>query len=458
MSSADGPVPSGVGKRLRESHLVVLVLTAIWVLTLIQYVLPMLLLIPVKFLPFVGTTLYRKLTGMYDRWALFALFAVPFSWCDLRISFHNYKHFRELKARGNALLLSSHVSRIDWVVGTYVSALFDTDGSMPNTFSRVGFVAEATLALMPILGWKMMAFGDIFVTRTFDKDAPRILRNIESFHKSGIERLIFLAPEGFIADPGCAVGDKYVGDCDAFMTACGHKPMKNLLTPRYKGMQHFLKHAPDNVGACAMAFVSGHPTIDKVSGSVIGGHNTTLPLRHADRSVPDLHSVFKGGLSVFISFHPLKFSSDVSPEELKSQLMSDQVAKDEALSYFARHRKFDGMAPGDSWDHVPCPHVLTNGVLFGHTALSLLTLALFFDMPLSLSLLRLSQAIVAIVAIHGVTHFAATTLSTGGQSQESLVGETAIKAGLDCVASLVAASRRALKGGGASSKCKSKLS
>ena len=443
-----------VGKGIRESHLVTVLLTSIWLLTLFQYVVPMLLLIPVMFLPVVGTTLYRKLTGMYDRWALFALFALPFSWCGLRISFHNYAHFRELKSRGNALLLSSHCSRIDWIVGTYLSALFGTDDSGPNTFSRVGFVAEATLALMPVLGWKMMVFGDIFVTRAFDKDAPRILRNIQSFHKSGIKRLIFLAPEGFIADPGSAAGENYVSDCETFMTACGRKPMTNLLTPRYKGMQHFLKHAPDNVGACAMAFVSGHSTIDKESGTVVGGQITTLPLRHADRSVPDLHDVFRGGLSVFVSFHNLKLPHDVDPEELKSILMTDQVVKDDALSYFAAHRKFDGMGPGDSWAHVQCPPLLLNGVFIAHTLLSLLVCTHLFGMPLALVLLRIGQAVVAIMAVHGVTHFAATMLSTGGQSQESLVGETAIKAGLGGVAKLVAASRSALKGPSSNGKGK----
>ena len=28
---------------------------------------------------------------------------------------------------------------------------------------------------------------------------------------------IFLAPEGFIADPGSAIGEAYLDDCDAFM-------------------------------------------------------------------------------------------------------------------------------------------------------------------------------------------------------------------------------------------------
>lgn len=426
-----------VGRRLRESYVITLLLTAVFALTLMQYVLPMLLLLPLMCVPFAGMTLYRTLTGMYDRWALFALFAVPFSWCGLRISVHNYQRFRELKSRGNALLLSSHCSRIDWVIGTYLSALYDnTDSSAPNPFSRVGFVAEATLALMPMLGWKMLAFGDIFVTRTFDKDAPRILRNIASFHKSGIERLIFLAPEGFIADPGSAIGDKYIDDCDAFMTACGRKPMTNLLTPRYKGMQHFLKHAPDNVGACAMAFVSGHPKIDKESGSVVGGLISTLPLRHTERFVPDLHTAFEGGLSVFVTYHPLHFSNDVGAEELKAILMSDQVVKDEALSYFATHRKFDGMAPGDSWEHVPCPHGLINGILLGHTSLSILACTHLLGMPFTTVLSRIGQALLAIMMLHGASHLAATTLTTNGQSQESLVGETAIKAALDGLGSL----------------------
>ena len=47
--------------------------------------------------------------------------------------------------------------------------------------------------------------------------------------------------------------------------------------------------------------------------------------------------------------------------------------------------------------------------------------------------------LVLIMVLHGASHLAATTLTTNGQSQESLVGETAIKAALGGLGSLLRA-------------------
>ena len=305
---------------VRESRVVVVLLTSIWLVTVLQYITPLLLLSPVACIPFVGVAVYRTLTSHYDRWFRLGTFAVPISWCGLKVYFERKGHgeFVDLKAVGNALVLSTHCSRIDYMVGAWVTAV---DGVQ----ARIGFVAEATAALMPIQGWWRVLLGDIFVTRAFHHDGPRIQANIDSFHKTGTERLIFLAPEGFIANPHDPVGDQYISDCDTFMKGQGRAPMTHLLTPRYKGMQHFLKHAPTNVGACAMAFVTGHPTIDKRSGSVVGGIHATHSLSDPRRSIPDLHSVFAGGLAVFVKYHDLRIAQDLAPEELKEALIADQV-------------------------------------------------------------------------------------------------------------------------------------
>lgn len=70
------------------------------------------------------------------------------------------------------------------------------------------------------------------------QDGPRILKNIRGFAAAGIERLIMLAPEGTIADPGVAADEAYVAECRKFMAALGKPPMEYLLTPRYKVRRH----------------------------------------------------------------------------------------------------------------------------------------------------------------------------------------------------------------------------
>merc|ERR1719424_1264385 len=98
-----------------------------------------------------------------------------------------------------------------------------------------------------------------------------------------------------------------------------------------------------------MAFLTGHPTIDETSGAVVGGVNTTLSLRHPDRSVADLHNLFQGNLSVFVSFHDISFAEDPTAEELRETLIADQVLKDDELRYFEAHRKFPNMGKGEMW-------------------------------------------------------------------------------------------------------------
>ena len=253
--------PSLLG-RLRTSQPVVAFITSIWLVVVMQYAFPMMLFLPLLCIPWVGKTLFRHVTGTYDKWARLSCMAIPFSWCGFKIWFNDYPCFEKLKANGNALLLSSHCSRVDWLIGMYL-------GCLDSHVARVGFVAEATTALMPVIGWSRLLLGDIFVTRAFDKDAARILSNIRTFHRSGIERLIFFAPEGFIADPDTAVGTKYIEDCETFMKSMGREPMQYVLTPRYKGMQHFVRaqHALGSVSLSLSLSLSCDARLDAYAWS-----------------------------------------------------------------------------------------------------------------------------------------------------------------------------------------------
>ena len=259
-----------VSGRNRSSPVIVL-LTAMWVFVILWYLVPLVLFLPLTFIPRVGYTWYRRICGYCELWAVPAVMCIPFSWCSSTLHIQNYAGFQQLKSQGNSLLLSTHCSRIDWLIGEYL-------GMLGDRAVRVNFVAEMTIGLLPIIGWTRVLFGDILVMRAFHKDGPRIQANIEGFHASGVERLIFLAPEGFIADPGCAVGDKYIRDCEAFMADLGLARLTHVLTPRYKGMQVFVKHAPGNVGSCAMSFVEGYPTLDPATGAWRGGDPATLSL------------------------------------------------------------------------------------------------------------------------------------------------------------------------------------
>jgi len=431
-------------RRVRASQPVVLLLTATWFFVIIQYLIPLVLAVPLTFIPRVGYTWYRKFCGWYESWARVAVMCIPFSWCSCTLHIQNYAGYQTLKNRGNALLLATHCSRIDWLIGAYLSMLYEGG---EDKFARVNFVAEATIALMPVIGWTRVLFGDILVTRAFHKDGPRIAKNIESFIASGVERLIFLAPEGFIADPGSTIGAKYIADCETFMAGLEREKLTHLLTPRYKGMQAFVKHAPSNLGSCAMSFVSGYPTVDERTGVRVGGVLATRSLHSPMRSIPDLHSIFSSGLSVFITYHPLGAAGSPTahitsgePTEIRDALIHDQMEKDAALRHFETHGKYAGIDSAQGYASITPPHLYMNSVMFGQSALFTLLVAYLSGWSVSSVLTAFAIIIVSVASIHGTTHYMARVI-TGCDSRESLVGETAIKASIDFLIALLSSKK-----------------
>ena len=52
----------------------------------------------------------------------------------------------------NALLLANHGSRIDWMIGMYVSWITKLSAH-DCARKRVGFVCEGIIQFMPLIGW-----------------------------------------------------------------------------------------------------------------------------------------------------------------------------------------------------------------------------------------------------------------------------------------------------------------
>mmetsp|Transcript_19036 Transcript_19036/g.24836 ORF Transcript_19036/g.24836 Transcript_19036/m.24836 type:complete len:412 (+) Transcript_19036:85-1320(+) len=391
----------------------------------------MLLFLPISFIPGYGVHWYRQLSGAYDvHWGRHSCLSIPFSWCACRIYINDFEFLMKFKEKGDGLLLSTHCSRVDWLLAVYV-------GMVGRSQVRVGFVAEVTTALMPIIGWSRYLLGDILLQRAFHKDRPRILDNINNFHKSKVERVLFLAPEGTIADPG--IDEEYVKACEQFMISDGRKPLTHLLTPRYKGMSAFVLHSPNNVASCAMTFVTGHPEVDEKTGAMIGGVKHSLSMSNPDRMIPDLHTIFRGGMAAFVNIHTLKLYNEGSDEideagakKIREQLIQDQILKDGWMRTFEETGKFPGIKSASDWTLFPALHFRMNATLIVHTLVTIKTSAWLF----SCSDMKVVHAIIGIIllafAIHGGSHKIGQW-TTDGRSRESLVGETAIKAFLNVV-------------------------
>jgi len=108
----------------------------------------------------------------------------------------------EAKASESSLLLANHGSRIDWMVGMFVGFARELGGKTCDCV-RVGFVCEAMIQFLPIIGWyRRLVACDIFVWRSFKQDALTIQSNIHDFIAAREKRMLFLSPEGVVVDFG----------------------------------------------------------------------------------------------------------------------------------------------------------------------------------------------------------------------------------------------------------------
>jgi len=434
----------GLMRRFRELDIVVLFLTALWLFMVFIYVVPLVLLLPLVLVPKIGPILYQKWAGWYDFYGRQMCMCIPFVWCSCRVHWvaDSYDSFMECKEMGNSLILSNHSSRIDWLVGIWTGLCGRPPTNKPMQFSsspRVNFVAEVTTALLPVIGWSRFLFGDILLQRAFHKDGPRILRNIKRFHDSDIQRCIFLAPEGAIADPGVAEDEAYIRNCQEFMTDMGKEPFRYVLTPRYKGMTTFVTHAPESVASVTMAFIEGYPTINAQSGVAEGGNLCTRSLDSPDRKIPDLFTLFTGGLHVFVDFRRIQVSTD--PKEvdkqgeslIKTQLVEDQAKKDKILEHFEKYRRFPKVKLGsDVVIMQPTPSTIQTCIWLNFLQLlfffgSAFLCSLMFQVTLFEMLLNYRNMFLLFFAINSIS-YQSGKWAANGISRESLVGETAFKA------------------------------
>ncbi|KAJ8614050.1 hypothetical protein CTAYLR_005841 [Chrysophaeum taylorii] len=397
-------------------------MSALWLLIAVQYFAWQLPLTVLLLVPDCGAA-YKRASTWFDRLAQPAILAVPYSWCGLRVHTSQYALMTSMAARGNALVMTNHCSRIDWIVGMLL-------GHVLTPKIRIGFVAEITTMLMPVFGWSRLLFGDVFLRRAFHRDGARIRANVSSFHEAGVDRMMFVAPEGAIVDPGVPKDEDYVKQCRAFARALGREGLKFLLTPRYKGIQLLALHAPDAVFSVTMTFRCRSTVGPKrdveidASGKATGGELCTRALDDPRRVVPDLHTIFRGGLHVFCHIHRLHLSPEASSAKVRDSLIADYERKDRLLATFERHGKFDHTDAAYVMSALPIAHARMNFALLVHSALSAYVVSCFGVDASSLAS-GLFMAWVVVSLLHAVTHLYAERIS--GASRESLIFETLLK-------------------------------
>ena len=229
---------------------------------------------------------------------------------------------------------------------------------------------------------------------------------------------------------------EYVAQCGHFLENLGRRPFGYVLTPRYKGMQLIAAHAPDACFSVTMSFVckaaDGGPddvVVDPATKAVRGGFFCTRPLSDPKRTIPDLHTVFRGGLHVFCHIAKAdgaKLGATADGDDVRDVLLDDYARKDALLEAFHETGKYETTKDPD-YDMVQLPvdHVRMNGALATILGLSYLVLTCVAGWTTQRVLSVSFASIATLFLAHAVTHYHAEQIS--GASRESLMFETVLK-------------------------------
>jgi len=412
----------------------VYVMTSLWLLIIVEFFAGLVLLLPLKLLGSPGQKAYARCALWWDWFSQGAILAVPFSWCGLTMHIAGVDVAMRSKAAGSSLWMSNHGSRIDWLCGLMMGYVAKDDG--PRVHVR--FIAEITTALMPLAGWSRFLLDDVYLRRTFHRDAVNIRAKLAGYREVPAPRMLFFAPEGAIADVGNAKDAQYIDACEAFMRELGRKPLTFLLTPRYKGLSVFAEHSPTNIISAMMAFVQ--PTkpfardmaVDG-DGSIVGGSLCSLPLRDNERVVPDIHTVFGGGLQVFIQLKKIDIprSEEAGSTALRDRLLDDYARKDDELSMFMAQRKYSNVHTRDDWETIVCPHLTMNLTIVAYAIIGVNGVSLIWGLDTYGAIRHCATTWLFMVVLHACSHALGVIIS--GHHRESLPGETAFKTILETV-------------------------
>jgi len=269
-------------------------------LDLVVFGLPVYILYAIGLLP---QTLYLKITTAIINFTTPIVFFMPMVCSGTKLYCNDIQLLIECN-QTNSLLLANHGSRIDWMVGMFVGFSRYLANQTCERI-RVGFVCEAIISFMPIIGWyRKLVAHDIFVWRSFKQDAPTIKQNINEFHNSRERRMIFLSPEGVVVDFGEKDQD-YIHACRTFAADQGYKPFDYVLTPRYKGSMCLLQQTRKESG----------PVVSICVAYVRDGKLLNKSLLSPERCVPDIYTLNAGvgGSPVDIYIHLKRM--DIAQEE-----------------------------------------------------------------------------------------------------------------------------------------------
>lgn len=369
-----------------------------------------------------NSKLFHSLTTSVINWTTPIVYGIPMVLSGTKVYVDHFDILVQSKEK-DSLLLANHGSRIDWMVGMFIGHLTHM-GTSKAKKCRVGFVCEALIQFMPLIGWyRKIICNDIFVWRSFEKDANTIKSNIGDFKRCEEQRMLFLSPEGVIVDHG----DKdmeYVQQCRQFCIDYGYKPFEYVLTPRYKGTICLLDQIIGNCG----------PFVSACLVFVRDGKLLNCRLTSRERVIPDIYDLNQGitGNPVSIYIHVRKMDAKSGHGfDAKARLMEEYLWKDSILTEWDEKLKKGHGIPNELTHNFTAVESNPMEVAVNH----LLHVTVMVILSMSLNLLNeLVQVFRVMFFCVSITHTVGWLVSQS--SMESVPFETGIKALITFITSL----------------------
>jgi hypothetical protein len=360
----------------------------------------------------IPTRINHQVSTFIINWTTPTVYGIPMVLAGTKLYTDNVDILIEAK-EGNSLLLANHGSRFDWMVGMFVGHLKSVGGRSGKR-RRVGFVCEALIQFMPLVGWyRKIICNDIFVWRSFKKDEAAIKKNILTFHQAEESRMLFLSPEGVVVDNVFEKDTKYIHECRSFCIKQGYKPLDYVLTPRYKGTTCLLEQVSG--GGCMISLCLVF---------VRDGKLLNCKLLSDKRVIPDLYDLNQGisGKPISIFIHARKLQvSDPATFDSKAVLMTEYEWKDSVIADWERRLDEGNIEWHSQFTKVDgsVKDILINHVL--HILAMLLTVKI-----IGFTVCHFLQLFVGLFGIITFTHTIGCLVNS--TSMESVPFETGIKA------------------------------
>lgn len=180
-----------------------------------------------------------------------------------------YERLQRKSFRERQLVLLNHHTELDWL---FAWQLADRAGLLGGCRA----LAKKTLAYVPIIGWSSLMSGDIFLTRSWEKDQSTVKAKISAMEQQPLPTWLFLFPEGTRLSPAKLKASQ------EFAVSKGLPQLQHHLVPRTKGF--CLVASSMKGGLLDLTFVPGKDSAPQTLSSLLSGRkvDTRVIVREFD--------------------------------------------------------------------------------------------------------------------------------------------------------------------------------